>query len=81
MSAKNAECAPESVKTKPEGFESENMHSLCVDSFWYEKRDIDETLTAYAKACTDGIARYAAENPDYDPSRYIDPNYDASRTE
>ena len=79
--AKNAECAPESVKTKPEGFESENMHSLCVDSFWYEKRDIDETLTAYAKACTDGIARYAAENPDYDPSRYIDPNYDASRTE
>lgn len=74
--AKNAVCIPENVTSKPAGFDGESIQSLCVNDFWYEKRDIDEALAAYSKACTEGIAAYVEENPDYDPSLYVDPNYD-----
>ena len=74
--AENAVCIPENVTSKPAGFDGESIQSLCVNDFWYEKRDIDEALAAYSKACTEGIAAYVEENPDYDPSLYIDPNYD-----
>lgn len=74
--AKNACCIPENVISAPEGFDGESIQSLCTNKFWYEKADIDETLAAYSKACTEGIARHVEDNPDYDPSEYIDPNWD-----
>lgn len=77
--SKNAVALPKNGTSNPEGFEGQSIQSLCVNDFWYEKRDIDEALAAYSKACTEGVARYVAENPDYDPNAYIDPDYDPSR--
>lgn len=64
------------INSKPEGFHGQSIQSLCANDFWYEKKPIDETLAAYSKACTEGIDTYIKENPDYNTTPYIDPDWD-----
>ena len=64
------------INSRPEGFTGQSIQSLCANDFWYEKKPIEETLAEYSKACTEGIATYIEENPDYDTSPFIDPDWD-----